>query len=244
MRQSYKNIEIIVADDNSTDGSVEIVQEMQDDDERIFLICNKINKGLTATVNDAVGHAKGNFLLVLGHDDLLAPKHIETLVSCFEANDSMVYCNTMLIDENNAEKDFLKIPDNNRTLSLFDFSVQNCIQSCGLLMSMDKFVQAGMFKVDQRWRNYGEWHLWIRMLKLGNIRFCPDIHSYYRRHSTNMTNQFTDPAVFKLHRSYCLECMKLAHSLDDFNLTNEIRFRIIYAKYFLRTYLTYVRSLQ
>ncbi len=76
LKQTYKNIEIIVTDNHSTDGSVEYVKK----NPRITLIQNKDNYGYSKANNIAAQLAKGDFLFFLNNDTELLPTTIQKLI--------------------------------------------------------------------------------------------------------------------------------------------------------------------
>ncbi len=86
LNQTYKNIQLIVVDDCSTDKSVAIIETFIKDYPEIILIKNKINLGLTKSVNNSVLQAKGDFFIDLSADD-------ELVANCIE-NQTKAYTNT------------------------------------------------------------------------------------------------------------------------------------------------------
>lgn len=68
--QTYQNWELIVADDNSTDGTVNTVRSMAADDNRIHLLETDINLGPAAARNRAINAAQGNYIAFLDSDDI------------------------------------------------------------------------------------------------------------------------------------------------------------------------------
>lgn len=100
LRQTYRNIEVIVVDDGSRDRTRAIVETRAIDDSRIHLI-SQTNRGLAATRNRALEHASGDFVAPLDADDLWDPTKIERqLRRAQEAGDDtgLVYCWWVRID--------------------------------------------------------------------------------------------------------------------------------------------------
>lgn len=81
-RQTYSNIEIIVVDNNSTDGSQQYVSEQKG----VILIKNPENYGYAKANNIAVEKASGEFLFILNNDTELFSDTIEKLLSCYKPN--------------------------------------------------------------------------------------------------------------------------------------------------------------
>lgn len=82
--QSYRNWELIVADDNSTDGTVDAVRSMAADDNRIHLLETDINLGPAAARNRAINAAQGDYIAFLDSDDIWFPDKLSRQISFME----------------------------------------------------------------------------------------------------------------------------------------------------------------
>lgn len=77
-RQTYKNLEIIIVDDGSGDGSKAVLQQLEQKDSRIRVIYQK-NRGPASARNTGVQLAKGAYLLFVDSDDWISRDHVEYL---------------------------------------------------------------------------------------------------------------------------------------------------------------------
>lgn len=94
MKQTYKNIEIIVINDGSTDKSFEIAKEYETMDKRIKLI-NKNNSGVSDTRNIGVDISKGKYIIFIDSDDWIELNTIEIMYNYIIKNSvDIVRCNT------------------------------------------------------------------------------------------------------------------------------------------------------
>jgi glycosyltransferase involved in cell wall biosynthesis len=88
LSQTYKNIEIIVVDDGSTDNSREVLENFQGKITSIF----KSNGGQASAFNVGVAHSKGEIISFLDADDAFAPNKIERIMEEFNRNSDILWC--------------------------------------------------------------------------------------------------------------------------------------------------------
>ena len=74
--QNLLNIEIIIVDDGSMDNTIEVVKELMEEDRRIKLISNGINRGTLYTKTRGVLNAKGKYVMTLDHDNLYSINYV------------------------------------------------------------------------------------------------------------------------------------------------------------------------
>lgn len=80
LNQSYKNIEIVIVDDKSTDGTREFLQDFNKRFPQLVIIYHQENKGPGWARQTGINHATGDFIQFLDADDYLSEDYIESLV--------------------------------------------------------------------------------------------------------------------------------------------------------------------
>src|SRR5690554_2904443 len=91
--QDYENIELIIIDDGSNDSSVEVIQEMIPACEERFVRFEfryRPNKGLCATLNEALQWCNGKYVSCLASDDLIKSFKISSQVNFLQSNEAYV----------------------------------------------------------------------------------------------------------------------------------------------------------
>jgi len=86
LAQSYKNVEIIVINDGSTDDSDTVIQQLVESNPAITYI-EKANEGIALTRNRAVKEASGDYIIQLDADDMIPPEYVELLVKEIDGSD-------------------------------------------------------------------------------------------------------------------------------------------------------------
>jgi len=116
LAQTYQNLELLVVDDGSTDGTKQIVESYSDD--RIRYIY-KPHKNFASGMNMAISKAKGEYLIGVDSDDFIATDYIEKLLNCARRHPQIDYfypAKLVLVDESGnptgREWDHLDFSDN------------------------------------------------------------------------------------------------------------------------------------
>ncbi|WP_338804094.1 glycosyltransferase [Xenorhabdus griffiniae] len=105
INQTFKDIEIIIIDDFSTDNTYKICEEYSKKDNRIRLFRNKENYGIATTLNIALNKSRGKYIVRMDADDISLPHRIETMYKFLVNNPSIniISSSTITIDENGKE---------------------------------------------------------------------------------------------------------------------------------------------
>ena len=86
--QTYTDFELIVIDDGSTDDSLSVVGEFADSG---ILVFSQTNKGLAASLNRAIGLAKGRYVARQDQDDLSLPQRFEKQIRFFDEHPRLAW---------------------------------------------------------------------------------------------------------------------------------------------------------
>lgn len=84
MAQEYTDLELIVVDDGSSDGTVQIVERYANQDRRIHLVTHSANKGVSAARNTGLELARGEYVALVDADDRLHPAMYKKLICAIE----------------------------------------------------------------------------------------------------------------------------------------------------------------
>lgn len=94
LNQTYGNFEFIIVDDCSTDNSLEIIKSYKD--ERIVILENEENIGITKSLNRGLRVAKGEFVARMDADDICLPERFEKQVEFLTRNPEYIACGTAI----------------------------------------------------------------------------------------------------------------------------------------------------
>ena len=112
--QSYRNLQIIAVNDGSKDDTLEKLQHLSKNDERVEII-DKKNEGVSTARNDGINAAQGNYVIFVDGDDYLAPDYVEYMLglASMSGSDMAISKNCYTRDnEEQVEKDCMDVLDN------------------------------------------------------------------------------------------------------------------------------------
>lgn len=90
--QSYSNLELLLCDDYSTDGTAEILARISRGDHRVKVLTNQTNLGAYKTRNAGLKASSGEFVMVHDSDDWSHPQRIEKHIAAFQRDKTLVAC--------------------------------------------------------------------------------------------------------------------------------------------------------
>lgn len=96
IEQSHKDIEIILVDDGSSDGTLDVAYELASMNSRISVISQK-NSGPGSARNNGLGHCQGQFVCFVDSDDYLEKDAIQIMLEAFEEDVDIVQCRAMKV---------------------------------------------------------------------------------------------------------------------------------------------------
>lgn len=164
MNQTYKNIEIIVCDDGSTDNTEDIVKEFLKKDSRIKYIKNEKNLGGNITRNKGILASLGEFITMLDDDDEFVDDRIELLINSYDDRYSFVTTRNLFLlkDSNWCPKIKEEI---NFQYMLYGNGVGNSV-----LVKKERIVDVGMF--DEKLESYQDHEMWLRLIHRYGVAKC------------------------------------------------------------------------
>lgn len=188
-KQTYKNWELLLVDDCSTDKSAEIIKEFAKEDSRIRYIKLPTNSGAAAARNRALAETNGRFVAYLDADDLWKTEKLEKQI-CFMLTHGYAFTctNYEKIDEHGKSLNkIVKLP----AKITYDLFLRNTIiQTVGVMVDTSKTSKELLIMPNLRRRQDAA--TWCQLLKNGfDCYAVPETLSYYRvvKHSLS-SNKF------------------------------------------------------
>ena len=188
IEQTYRPIKLLVIDDGSKDATAEVVARVLKDCPFDSELISRENRGLCATLNQAVSLGTGKYFAYVGSDDYWLPTFLESRVDMMEKRPEAVlgYGHAFLIDE----KDEVFDSTANYTSSWGNYPDGNARQmllsGISPISSTIFYRRSALEKVS--WNESSrleDYELYLQMAQLGDFAFDPQILSVWREHGHN-----------------------------------------------------------
>jgi glycosyltransferase involved in cell wall biosynthesis len=165
LNQTYRDFEVIVVDDGSTDNTKEIIRSFTDKRIKYFKKYKK-NRGISVTRNIGIEMARGKYIALLDSDDEWLLEKLDKQIKVLQSESpevGVIYSNLCYIDENGKNMNKLRNPKKEGYI-YEDLLGRNYVgTSSTLLIRKECFHQVGLF--DDLLNSQQDWDMWIRIAK-------------------------------------------------------------------------------
>ena len=252
MQQSYKNIELIIVDDCSSDHSLHNIKKWLVNYPAIRFIANETNVGNTKAFNNALAFATGDFIIDFSADDILYPNCVNQQIQCFDScqfkNLGIVYGNASLILENGSFNSFYfpvnndnKIIEPRKTGNIYESVISGGNAICSVSAMYKKEVFDALKGYDENLL-YEDLDFWIRASRLYEFDFVDAVLIKKRILSNSLGSGFQIKTDFRSrkinHSTYCSlkKALQLNKNKSEHDALLKRIHHEIYSNYYLKDY--------
>lgn len=191
VNQTYRNLEILVINDGSTDETGKILEKLAQQDNRIRIITNEENLGLIKSLNKGLLLANGEYIARMDADDLVEKNWIETIFDFLRNNPEIAVCgaNLRTFADPHDEHRLLKFQLINHVIQYATEHKDICknllfgtsMAHPSVVMKKSLFSDYGL-RYDESYPYAEDYKLWFEISKIGKLANVPDVLLHYRIH--------------------------------------------------------------
>lgn len=199
LKQTYKNIEIIIVNDGSTDK--ETIEYLETINNPVIKVFHQENKGLAEARNKGIKNCSGEYILPLDSDDIIDSTYIEKACNIMNSisDIGIVYCKANLFGTKSGE---WKLDDYNFPNILSG----NCI-FCTALFRKSDWEKVGGYKKEMIY-GWEDFEFWLSLIENGaKVYKIPEILFHYRQHNESMLSgvissrlKYSWEQIYKFHK--------------------------------------------
>lgn len=189
LAQTVQDFELIVCDDCSTDGTVEILNKYAEKDGRIKIFVNEMNLGFKKNFEKAIRLCSGEYIALSDQDDIWLPKHLEKLIDII--GDADIACgNARLVDKDGIPTGQLL----NETCNFYALYEEHLLyrllcnsglfQGASMLIKKKFLMDSAVLPLSEGVLYHDAWFAACACLRRG-IQYTFDVITLYRQHEKN-----------------------------------------------------------
>jgi len=216
--QTYQNVQLIIMDDRSTDGSVRLIQDwVNRTGTECMLILHDENRGVCRTRNEALSHARGRYISSLSTDDTWYPEKLAVQVEQFESVPETVgvlYSDAELMDVDGCAlprmffessrhvRSFADPPEGDIFAKLLEVVF---VPAMTTMIRRECFARVGPYDESLA---YEDWDMLLRLARRFDFGFTPYVCARYRIHESSLSHTLgsrgleSDIQIFLKHVDY------------------------------------------
>lgn len=187
LAQTYKNFELIIIDDGSTDGSLSLLKEYESLDSRIILV-SRPNKDLVATLNESIELASGQWIARMDQDDISLPYRFHKQLERLERSSADI-CGCWVKSFGGLNRRTYKFYKTDQAIKI-DMLFKNPFAHPSVMMRANLFRK---LRYDNRCEKAEDYDLWERAAQSGLIMTnVPEVLLKYRKHDSQVSTKSTE----------------------------------------------------
>ena len=192
VNQPFVDVEVIIVDDASPDGSVAVAHALAAADSRVRVIAHAQNKGHIATYNDGLAEVTGDYAVLLSADDLLVPGALARAVALMQANPEVG------LTYGHARSFSADVPVQAATEARtwvtwrgYDWLEDRCRTGRNALISPEAVMRTDVLKAlggyNAHLPHAGDFEMWMRAATMADVGYVGGVdQAWYRVHAGNM----------------------------------------------------------
>lgn len=206
--QTFRDFELIVINDGSTDGTLAILGQLAAVDSRIKLI-SRPNTGYVVALNEGLDLARGEFIARMDADDISLPERFEKQVAYLRANPDCVLLGTNVAQMDADGMVIGPMPDIDYGHEKIDHALLRRgwpVVHPAVMMRTDAVKKAGGYVVE--YCPNEDHDLFLKLGEMGRLENLPDLLVHYRKHDASQSAQKMEQTIELVSRIIIEACRR------------------------------------
>lgn len=170
LNQTYEDFELVIVDDGSTDGTVDLVRSIND--ARIRIIEKNQNSGVADSLNVGIDRCSGVFIARMDADDECSPHRLRRQLECFREDSGLVLVGSWGLLRNRTSQCVVE-----KRPPVDDIGIRRMLQKDNIIIHSSVMVRTSALKSVggySRIQGFEDYDLWLRLSEHGRFRNIPE----------------------------------------------------------------------
>lgn len=187
LQQTFEDFDFLIVNDASSDGTAAILKAAAQRDPRVRVFNNASNLGLTASLNQLLMIAEGEYIARMDADDLSLPQRFAKQVAYLDAHPAcvLVGADMAIINAEGEQIDTMRRAEKDAVVAWRMLFYNHLAGHSQVMFRTDAALAVGGY--DEARRYSQDYDLWLRLQALGTLSIMPEILLHYRRHEASIT---------------------------------------------------------
>lgn len=217
LTQSYREFELIIINDGSTDDSMCIIQQY--DDVRIHLLVNERNMGLIYTLNRGLEAVKGEYIVRMDADDIMCPNRLELQKKYMDAHEDIVASGTQINSFSNSKKNIKQrvLPCSPDLLGAYLYLATPINHPTAIIRT--QVVKDNHIRYNESFKHAEDYKFWVDLAQFGKLANLPEKLLNYRLSESQISIKYN---VEQLHKTKVIRCQLIERYLQDWAISSKL----------------------
>lgn len=185
LAQTYEKVEVIVVNDGSTDGSLDVLKVYGDRYPGKIVIVDQQNTGQVRARNNGIQYSQGEYIAFLDSDDTWEREKLAKQLPLFKGDIGLVYSGINEVDPDGRILNTVPCEQGMRGDIYKQLLIKNRLTGGTVVLSRKALTAVGLF--DETFEAAENWDLWIRVARLFEVDFVDEPLLNYLKHPGNMS---------------------------------------------------------
>jgi glycosyltransferase involved in cell wall biosynthesis len=193
LTQTDVDVDVLIVDDRSTDGSAEVADALATSDSRVRVHRNERNLGHISTYNVGFSQVTGEYVMLVSADDMLTPGALARAVALLDAYPSVGFAYGWAVPFSNGQLPKPRtVPRSWSVWKGLDWVTDRCRRGCNVILSTEVLIRRSVLERVGGYRTHvphmGDFEWWMRAALVSDVGMvCGVDQMYYRLHGRNMS---------------------------------------------------------